>query len=88
MSQVGETAEQQARGVGLGIAANDHDLVAHLGQTGHGVFGGGGFADAAFSVDCNFSHNKFLVVEILSGGSSNRCQPLLQPRCQPILARA
>jgi hypothetical protein len=54
-----QAAEQQARGVGLGIAADDHDLVAHLGQAGDGVLGGGGFADAAFAVDCNFSHMSY-----------------------------
>ena len=51
-----QTAEQQSRGVSLGIAADDHHFLAHLGQPGHGVLGGGGLADAAFSVNCHFSH--------------------------------
>ena len=53
---LGQAAEQQAGGVGLGVAADDHDLSAHLRQTGHGVLGGGGFADAAFAVNCHLSH--------------------------------
>jgi len=51
-----QAAEQQARGVGLGIAADDHDFLAHLGQAGDGVLRGGGFPDSAFAVDCDFSH--------------------------------
>jgi hypothetical protein len=53
-----QPAEQQPRGVGLGIAADDHHFMAHLGEAGDGVLRGRGFPDSTFSVDCNFSHNQ------------------------------
>jgi hypothetical protein len=54
--------------------------VAHLGQAGHGVLGGGGFADAAFSVDCNFSHDSILILIVNPAETSDRrtC-----PYCKP-----
>jgi hypothetical protein len=52
---LGQAAEQQPGGVGLGVAADDHDLLAHLHQAGDGVLGCGGLADAAFAVNCYFN---------------------------------
>ncbi len=46
-----QAAQQQPRGVGLGVAADHHHLLAHLGQRGDGVLGGGALADATFAVD-------------------------------------
>jgi len=46
--------------------------VTHFGQTGHGVLGGGGFADAAFSVDCNFSHDSVLILIVNPAETSDR----------------
>jgi len=53
-----ETAKQQTGGVGLGIAADDHHLLAHFGKAGDGVLGGGGFANATFAIDRYFSHGR------------------------------
>jgi hypothetical protein len=46
--------------------------VTHLSQASHGVLGGGRFADAAFSVDCNFSHNRILILIFNPAETSNR----------------
>jgi hypothetical protein len=53
--------QDQAGRVGLGVAADDEDLLAHLGQGRQGVLAGGGLADAALAVEgdlpkfCHFS---------------------------------
>jgi hypothetical protein len=47
--------QDQAGRVGLGVATDDHHLLAEVGQAGHGVLGGGGLADAAFAVDCDLT---------------------------------
>ena len=43
--------QDQAGGVGLGVAADDHDLFTEFGQTRYEVLGGRGLTDAAFTVD-------------------------------------
>jgi hypothetical protein len=51
-----KAAQQQTGRVRLGVTADDHDFFAHFDQTRHRVLGCGGFADAAFAVDCYLSH--------------------------------
>ncbi|MPN58195.1 hypothetical protein SDC9_205896 [bioreactor metagenome] len=43
--------QDQAGRVGLRVAADDHDLLAGLGESGNQVLGGGGLADATLAVD-------------------------------------
>jgi hypothetical protein len=58
--------------------------MAHLGQAGHGVLGGGGLADAAFSVDCNFSHNRISILIFNPAETSDRHLGFpMQTGCQP-----
>jgi hypothetical protein len=54
--------QDQAGGIGLGVAADDEDLLAHLGQGGQRVLAGGGLADAALAVEgdlTQFAHGVF-----------------------------
>ena len=51
MVVLGLGVQDQTGGVGLGVAADDHDLLAGLGEAGDQVLGGGGLADTAFAVD-------------------------------------
>jgi hypothetical protein len=53
--RLGLGVQDQAGRVGLGIAADDENPLAEGGESGHGVLGGGGFADAAFAVDCDLT---------------------------------
>jgi hypothetical protein len=53
---LGQSAQEETGGVGLGVASDHHDLLAHLRQRGHRVLRGGALADAAFSVDCDLAH--------------------------------
>ncbi|OSM04006.1 hypothetical protein MAIT1_03741 [Magnetofaba australis IT-1] len=43
--------QDQTGGVSFGVAADDHDFFACFGDGGAQVLGGGGFTDAAFTVD-------------------------------------
>ena len=58
---LGKAAQDKARGVGLGVATHDHDVLAHFAKAGVKVLCGGGLADTALAV------NSYLTHEIPSG---------------------
>ena len=47
--------QDQTSGVGLGVATDDEDLLAHFDQGGQGVLGGCRLPDAAFTVECDLT---------------------------------
>ncbi len=53
---LGQSAQEQSGRVGLGVAADHHDFLAHFRQGRYRVLRGRRLADAAFAVDCNLSH--------------------------------
>jgi len=51
-----QAVQEQAGGVGFGVATDDHDFFTHLGQAGDGILCGRGLADAALPVDSDLTH--------------------------------
>ena len=54
-SLLGFRVQDQARGVGLGVAADDQDLLAHLGEGRDGILRRRRFSDSAFAVKRNLT---------------------------------
>ena len=48
---LGLGVQDQAGGVGLGVAADDQDFLTHFGQSGQGVLGGGGLTDTTLAIE-------------------------------------
>jgi hypothetical protein len=57
--------KDQAGRVSLGVAADDEDLVAHLGEASEGVLRGGGLADTTLTIERNLAHLKDLLCAVL-----------------------
>ena len=53
---LGKAAQNKARGIGLGVTAHDHDVLAHFAKAGVEVLCGGGLADTALAVNSYLTH--------------------------------